>query len=42
MAAAAGFTRETRTADMSGSEFDNDSDQHVTIYRKAPTDGPAA
>jgi ubiquinone/menaquinone biosynthesis C-methylase UbiE len=41
MATAAGFTREARMGDMAGSEFDNNSDQHVTIYRTAPTDAPA-
>ena len=39
MAATAGFIREVRIGDMAGSEYDNNSDQHVTIYRKAPTDG---
>jgi SAM-dependent methyltransferase len=40
MATAAGFTREARMGDMAGIEFDNNSDQHVTIYRMALTDGP--
>ena len=35
MATAAGFTVEARMGDMGGSEFDDDSEQHVTIYRTA-------
>ncbi|RLE26761.1 MAG: SAM-dependent methyltransferase [Actinobacteria bacterium] len=40
MAATAGFTVETRTGDMMGSDFNDASAQHVTIYRTEPTDGP--
>ena len=40
MATAAGFTVEARMGDMGGSEFDDASEQHVTIYRTAPDGGP--
>lgn len=33
MASAAGFVVETRTADMAGAPFDDDSAGHVTVYR---------
>jgi SAM-dependent methyltransferase len=33
MAAAAGFTVESRWSDMSGATFDDDSTHHVTVYR---------
>lgn len=34
MAADAGFTMEGRFADMAGGAFDDDSTQHVTVYRR--------
>jgi SAM-dependent methyltransferase len=36
MAAAAGLTLDSRTADMAGTPYDDDSDQHVSVYRKRP------
>jgi len=37
MAAAAGLVLESRMTDMAGTPFTADSDEHVSVYRKAPT-----
>lgn len=38
IATAAGLTMESRTADMEGTPFGPDSEQHVTVYRRLPLD----